>query len=108
MSALNRLLDYQQDFTAEAPPLVEISRQKSRDGSFEWYGLLNHTGQLGNAFYEPVPILNIKLSFRPQKTVRSVKSLTANRPIPFYISENGRIEITHPNLASYDVILVEY
>ncbi len=108
MSALNKLLDYQQDFTIQASPLVEISRQKSRDNSFEWYGLLNHTGQLGNGFYEPVPIQNIKLSFQPQKPVRSVKSLTDEMAIPYNTNEKGWIEIIYSNLASYDVILVEY
>jgi len=108
MSTFNNLLDIEQDIKMDASPLVEISRQISKTGNFEWYGLLNHTGQLGNGFFEPVPIRDISFKIKPEKEVKSIKGLQNNEAIPFETSENGCLEISLPELNSYDVVLVEY
>jgi hypothetical protein len=108
MTALNTLLEYEQDLKVEASPMVEVTRQMGADREFEWYGMLNHTGQLGNGFFKPVPIYNTRLSFKPQKPVKSVKSLGRAKPLEFSVHESGWVDVKLPELDSYDVLLVEY
>ena len=108
MSTLNKLLEYKNEMETNASPLVEISRQKSPAGKFEWYGLLNHSGQLGNAFHEPLPIQNIKLSFKPEKKISSIKKLTDGKKLSFQNQKDGRVEVVVPELKAFDIILVEY
>ena len=56
LSAIKNLLSYSNDMVTDAGPLVELSRQISNKNTFEWIGLLNHTGQLGNGFQQPVSL----------------------------------------------------
>jgi hypothetical protein len=107
MSTIKSLLDFDQDIHTEASPLVEIARQKSKNGDFEWYGLLNHSGQLGNGFNAPIPIHNISFTFQPEKPVKSVKSMQTGALIPYKLFDN-KMEITLPMLHSFDVVLVEH
>lgn len=108
MTALNTLLDYHQDLIVDASPMVEVTRQIGREDDFEWYGMLNHTGQLGNAFFQPLPIYNTSLSFKSQKLVESVRSLKGTEPLEFSVNESGWVNVILPKLESYDVLLVEY
>ncbi len=108
MTALNTLLDYTQNLDVEASPMVEVTRQIGPSGEFEWYGLLNHTGQLGNGFFKPLPIYGTKLTFKPQKPVKSVKSLVESKPVEFSVNAEGWVEAILPQLDSYDLLLVEY
>ncbi|MDB4582678.1 beta-galactosidase trimerization domain-containing protein [Draconibacterium sp.] len=107
ISALRSLLDFEQDIKTEVSPLVEIARQKSKDGDFEWYGLLNHSGQLGNGFNTPLPMQDISFSFKPDKPVKSVKSLQTGEKLSFK-SSGETVKVTLPKLNSFDVVLVEY
>jgi len=106
--ALINLLNFQTEVQTDASPLVEISRQKSKSGDFEWYGLLNHTGQLGNGFFEPLPIHNLSFTVALEKQVRAIKSLSTGTDLSFKTVENGKVEITLPQLVSYDVVLIEF
>jgi len=108
MGALNNLLEFENEIKTNASPLVEIARQKSSAGQFEWFGLQNHSGQLGNAFHEPLPIQNIKLSFLPGKKIRSVKNLPDGNVFSWQTQENGWVEIVVPELKAFKIILVEY
>lgn len=108
MSSLQKLLDYQQDFQTNASPLIEISRQKSNTGSFEWFGLLNHSGQLGNAFHPPLPVVGLQISFFPAKPVKSVKVLQSGNELEYGILHDGRFQVILPVLNFYDIILIEY
>jgi len=69
--------------------------------------MLNHSGQLGNGFNAPVPIYDITFSFKPQKPVKSVKSLQNGKDIPFK-TKGKSIELSLAELNSFDVVLVEY
>lgn len=106
-NAIKNLLGYEQDIITDASPLVEIARQIDSNEEFEWYGLLNHSGQLGNGFNQALPIYNINFEIRPQKPVKSVKSMQTGQELPFKNNENS-IQIELPRLNSFDVVLVEY
>jgi hypothetical protein len=107
MSALNALLQYKPDVQVSATPMVEIARQIDKEKDFEWYGLLNHSGQLGNAFYEPIPISNIKMKFKPQKPVQSIKSLKSEKFLTFSQNDNW-IEVTLDKLDAFEILLISY
>ena len=107
MSALKTLLDFEPSLIVDASQMVEVSRQIGAEKDFEWYGLLNHTGQLGNGFYEPVPMRNISLEFQPQKPVRSIRSLKDDAKIDF-IQNKNLVEVTLSEFGAYDILLVEY
>ena len=107
MSALSSLLDHKPEILLDASPMVEVSRQLGAIQDFEWYGLLNHTGQLGNGFYKPIPISNVSLNFKPQRKVKSITSLQNEQRIDF--TYNGsQLEVVLPELGDYDILLVEY
>jgi hypothetical protein len=108
MAALNSLLQFENELQTDATPLVEISNQKSRKGDFEWFALMNHTGQMGNGFFEPLPIYDITLRFQPEKKVGNITALTSGKSIPYQKYTDGSIEIILPGLDSYEIILVEY
>jgi len=108
MAALNSLLEYKTDIKTNASPLIEIARQKSTTGQFEYYGLLNNSGQLGNAFHEPLPVRNIEFKFQPEKKIRSVKKMTDGKELRWNTNKEGWVEVVVPELQSFDVILVEY
>ncbi len=105
-SALLELLDYKQDIITATSPLVEISRQKSPDGDFEWFGLMNHSGQLGNGFFEPLPIYNVNFRFKTENAFTTLKSLQTGKSIVFK-EKDGWVEVTLPKLESFDVLLFE-
>ena len=107
ISALKTLLGYAPELRVDASPLIEISRQRSRYDDFEWYGLLNHTGQLGNAFFKPTPVRNITMDFNPNKPVRSVRSLKTDKTLDVIQKQDG-LEVILPELWEYDILLVEY
>ena len=107
MTALNQFLDYSPELVVEASPLVEISRQIDSEENFEWYALLNHTGQMGSGFFAPEPIRQIDLRFKPVKPVKNIKSLLTDNPLEF--KENGDwIELKVDELNAFDVMLVQY
>ena len=55
-AAMSNVLGYKPQIEVVASPLLEVAYQSARDGSFEWIGLANHTGQLGTAFHAPIPL----------------------------------------------------
>ena len=106
ISALENLLEYETDIQADVSPLIEISRQISPAGDFEWYGLLNHSGQMGNGFQEPLPIRDVSFKFQSDRQLTSIRSLQTGMDLPF--EKKGKwVELRLPELGSYDVLLVE-
>lgn len=107
MSSIKNLLEYEPEIQTDASPLIEIERQKNPEGKWEWFGLLNHSGQLGNGFNKPLPVQNVSFKFKPQKQIKSIKSLQTGKPISFVFNEDWA-EVTLPNLNSFDIIFIEY
>lgn len=108
MSSIRDLLHFEEDVKTEASPMVEIARQKDPAGKFEWYGLMNHTGQLGNGFFDPVPIRDITFKIKTEKIPASITGLQNEIKLEFTKLENGWVEITLPELTHYDIILIKY
>ncbi len=107
-SAIYALLEYEPELTTNASPLLEISQQASDDGNFEWFGLVNHSGQLGNAFHQPLPLPGFTITFKPQKEVKSVRLLGNNQTVRISGINEGEVSLEIEGLDFYDVVLVEY
>ncbi|MFC1552244.1 alpha-amylase family protein [Candidatus Latescibacterota bacterium] len=110
MAALDDLLEYSQPVQIDGSPLVEVTRQVSTDGAFEWIGLANHSGQLGTAVHEPVPLIDTAIKIlqeNPEKPVKSVRLLKADTAVEFSRS-GGWIELTVQRLEAYEVVVLVF
>lgn len=107
-AALEDLLGFSPAVKTGASPMLELSRQVDPQGEFEWYGMLNHTGRLGNGVFAPVPLNHTVLEFKSRKPVYSVRTLTDEREIEFTVNEEGWVKVEIPELGSYEVVLVNY
>ncbi len=91
-----------------APPSLEITLRRKRDGSAVVCHLINYTGGMVRPIQESVSLLNLELRFRadlfetPPARFRSLgeaKDLNA-------CAADGEFVVTAPGLFEYDVILV--
>ena len=108
LSSLYTLLEYEPGISTDASPLVEMTHQVSDAGEFEWFGLVNHSGQVGSAFFEPLPVPAFNIRFNPDKAVESVRMLGADMQVGFTAGSDGVVTLQVPGLDFYDVILVDY
>jgi hypothetical protein len=108
MGALEGLLGLQQSVVVEASPLVEVTHHASSDGRFEWVGLINHTGQNGTAFHEPVPMSTIPLQLKTERNVKNVTLLKAEKKLDFSTAEAGWVKCIVPELQRFEIVLYEY
>ena len=69
---------------------------------------MNHSGQLGNAFHQPLPLPGFTIRFKPQKEVESVRLLDKNQTVTISGIEEGLLSLRIDGLGFYDVLLVEY
>jgi hypothetical protein len=96
--------------------LVEVSRQVSADGGFEWVGLVNHSGQNGTAFHKPIPMSGIRVRLKARKGVRRVRLLRdpalrepkAGEYLKFSVVKDGWVECVVPRLERFEIVLFEY
>jgi hypothetical protein len=107
-SAIFNLLDYSPYMSTDASVFLEMSHQVSDDGESEWFGLINHCGQMGNGFYEPLPLPGFNISFTPLKEVESIRLLGAGKTVPISNMEDGKLTVRIEGIDFYDVLLVEY
>ncbi len=106
-AALNSLLKIQSTLSTDASPLIEVTHLGNRNGAFEWIGMINHSGQIGNIFREPIPIYNTNMKLKPVKPVKNIYMMRSQEPLRFKESE-GWIEFTVPKLVDYEMILCLY
>jgi len=106
MGAIDNVLDLERRLEVKTSPLVEVTHRTSRDGTFEWVGLFNHSGQLNNALHAPIPVDDIRISITPVKPIKAVRLLTNGRKLRISKRKN-RISMTVPMLKHYDIVLLE-
>ena len=73
IASMKNLLKVESPLVTNASPLIEMTHIGNRNGAFEWVGMINHSGQLGDVFREPVPIYNTTIRFKPVKAVKAIK-----------------------------------
>ncbi len=107
MASLRNLLKLDNPLETDASPLIEMTRMTNRSGAFEWIGMINHSGQLGDAFREPVAIHNTTIRFKPLKPVKSINLMRSEKRLKFR-QNDGWIEFTVPQLDDFEMILCMY
>ncbi|MCH6256533.1 family 10 glycosylhydrolase [Puniceicoccaceae bacterium K14] len=106
-SSLLNLLGHTVGLVTDSSPLIEMTHIKNCNGAFEWFGMINHSGQIGNVFRDPIPVHNSTVRFKPQKPVESLYLLCAGIQLDFTESE-GWIEYTVPEVDDFEMVLCLY
>ena len=107
ISSLRRLLMVEDQLTTDSPPLIEMTRMGNRNGAFEWIGMINHSGQIGDVFREPVPVYNSSIRFKPMKTVKDIYLVRSGKKLDFK-RRDGWIDCTVPRVDDFEIILCLY
>lgn len=107
LGTIRKLLSVNTLIETDISPAVEMTRLSNRNGQFEWIGMINHSGFLGNSVREPVVITNATIRFKPLKEVKQVHLLNAGTAIDFK-EVDGWIECTVPQIDDFEMLLCLY
>lgn len=107
LSAIKNLLSVESTIETDISPAVEMTRLSNRNGQFEWIGMINHSGFLGNSVREPVAVTNTNIRFRPLKPVKQIRLVNAETDLAFN-EVNGWIECTIPRIDDFEMLLCLY
>lgn len=106
-AAIENLLKVESSLITDASPLIEMTHEGNRNSVFEWIGMINHSGQLGDAFLEPVPIYNTTIRFKPVKPVNEIRLVRSGERLKFKQNE-GWVECVVPKVDDFEMILYLY
>jgi hypothetical protein len=107
VAALENVLGIERTVETDASPMIEISHLANGNNAFEWLGLINHSGQIGASFRDPLTIYKTNIRFRPVQPVKEIKLMRSGTTIPFKQSD-GWIECTVPVLNDFEMLLCLY
>ena len=107
VSCLHNLLKVERSIQTDASPLIEITHQANRNGAFEWIGMINHSGQIGYSFRDPIVIHNTSIRFKPLKQIKEIKLMRTGGGLKFKQS-NGWVEFIVPQVDDYEMVLCLY
>ncbi len=105
MASINKLLGVSHSLQTDASPLIEMTHLSNRNGKFEWIGMINHSGIMGNSVREPVALQNTKILFKPQKNVRELRLLRSGRLQEYKELSDGWIECNVPEIKDFELLL---
>jgi hypothetical protein len=108
IAALTNILAAGREIETNASPLVEMTHLVNRNGAFEWIGMINHSGQIGASFRDPVPLNDISLRFKPAGPVREVRLARSGGKIRFSQNSEGWLECTIPALDDFEMVVFLY
>ena len=106
-SALQNLLNVERTIETNASPLIEMTHLANLNNQFEWIGMINHSGQMGNSFLEPATMHDINIIFKSQRHVKRMFLLNSGKNIPFK-QRGDRIEFNVPLLNDFEMALCLY
>ncbi len=106
--ALNNLLGIEKYLETDASATIEMTHLANLNGAFEWVGMINHTGFMGNSVREPVTIHNTTIRLKPLKPVREVKLLRSGINVDFRQVRDGWIECVVPRIGDFEMMLCLY
>ncbi|SEL96775.1 alpha-amylase family protein [Parapedobacter koreensis] len=107
LGTIKNLLSVDNTVETDMSPTIELTRLANRNGQFEWMGMINHSGFLGNSVREPITITNTSLKFKPLKPVKQVRLVNAETDVAFK-EVDGWIECTIPRIADFEMLLCLY
>ena len=106
-ASLRNLLNFERLIETDASPLIEMTHMVNRNGAYEWIGMINHSGQLGSSFRDPVPIFNTRVRFKPAKPVKQINLMRTGKQITF-TQEDGWVEGIVPEIRDFEMVLCTY
>ena len=83
LEELKNLLKHEALVETDASALIEMTHIGNRDEAFEWIGMINHSGQLGDAFREAVPIYNTTIRFKSAKDANEIWLMRSGEKLKF-------------------------
>ncbi len=107
LGSLKNLLELENDLETDASPVIEMTHLANLNGAFEWIGMINHSGFLGNSVREPVTIHHTTIRFKPLKPVKEVRLMRSGLDINFRQS-NGWLECVVPQIDDFELMLCLY
>ncbi len=107
VSALQNLLQVERTIHTNASPLIEMTHLANLNGQFEWLGMINHSGQVGGSYREPVAIHDIDIRFQPIRPVKKMFLLNSGMPVQFKQKDNW-VECTVPQINDFEMLLCLY
>ncbi len=107
LACLKNVLQVESQLETDCSPLIEITRMSNRNNAFEWVGMINHSGQLGDGFREPAPLFNSTIKFKLPKPVKLVYLVKSGENIEFK-KDGDWVECAVPQLNHFEMILCLY
>jgi len=108
IGALNNLLNVDKSIETDAPALIEMTHLANRNGVFEWVGMINHSGFMGNSERELIPINNTIIRLKPIKQVKEVVLMRSGRKLNFEQESDGWIKCVVPQIDDFEMMLCLY
>jgi Hypothetical glycosyl hydrolase 6 len=107
LAALQNLLKVENPLVTDASPLIEMTHLSNRNAAFEWIGMINHSGQIGASFREPVAIHNTTIRFKPLKPIKEIKLIRSGKELKF-LQNKGWVECVVPQIDDFEMMLCLY
>lgn len=107
IASLRNLLQIEDRIITDSSPLIEMTHLGNREGAFEWIGMINHSGQIGDVFREPVPVYNSTIRFQAVKPVKTIHLVRSGTSLDFQQNE-GWLECIVPKVDDFEMILCQY
>ena len=108
LASVNKLLEAGHSVETDASPLIEVTHLANLNGKFEWVGMINHSGFLGNSVREPVAVHNTTIRIKPLKTVKEVRLVRSGIKPEHKQLKDGWIECIIPAIDDFEMILYLY
>lgn len=105
--SLKNLLKVENAIETDASAAIEMTHLANLNGAFEWIGMINHSGFLGNSVREPITIHHTNIRFKPLKPVREIRLLRSKIQLKFK-QKDGWIECDVPQIADFEMMLCLY
>jgi len=107
MATLKNLLKIESILVTDASSLIEMTHLGNRNGAFEWIGMINHSGQIGDVFREPISIYNTTIRFKPLKPIKAINLMRSGKALKFK-QNGGWIECIVPQIYDFEMMLCLY
>jgi hypothetical protein len=88
-------------------PFIEVVHRGAPDGSFEYIGLVNHTGQNATAFHDCVPLRNTAVSLSATYAVSSVSLLRAATDVEWHQTTEGHLHFEIPQIDRFEIACIK-
>lgn len=90
---------------SNAPPSVEVSLRRRRDGQCVLLHLVNYTGGMHRPITRVVPLRDMQVQLRLEGKAAKVEALWANQPLE-WSQKDGQVRFTVPELAECETIRI--